>query len=86
MLLSDRGLHLLTGLFLLVLAIMTRPDGALFYLFASVYVILFKYRHTDYKTYFTNQIVLQFPFVFIFLPYWFWSDTLCKRTKVKIVE
>jgi len=72
LLLSDRGLHLLTGLFLLVLAIMTRPDGALFYLFASIYVILFKYRHTDYKTYFTNQIVLQLPFVFIFLPYWFW--------------
>lgn len=72
LLLSDRGLHLLAGFFLLVLAMMTRPDGALFYIFASIYVILFKYRHTDYKTYFTNQIVLQFPFLFIFLPYWFW--------------
>ena len=29
LLLSNRGLHLLTGFFLLVLAIMTRPDGAL---------------------------------------------------------
>lgn len=72
LLLSDRGLHLLTGFFLLVLSIMTRPDGALFYLFAVLYVVLFKYRHTDYKTYFTNQIALQLPFIFIFLPYWFW--------------
>ncbi len=72
LLLSDRGLHLLTGFFLLVLSIMTRPDGALFYLFAFLYVVLFKYRQTDYKTYFTNQIALQLPFIFIFLPYWFW--------------
>ncbi len=72
LLLSDRGLHLLTGFFLLVLSIMTRPDGALFYSFAVLYVALFKYRHTDYKTYFTNQIALQLPFLFIFLPYWFW--------------
>jgi hypothetical protein len=72
LLLSDRGLHLLTGFFLLVLSIMTRPDGALFYSFAVLYVVLFKYRHTDYKTYFTNQFALQLPFIFVFLPYWFW--------------
>ena len=72
LLISDRGLHLLTGLFLLVLSIMTRPDGALFYVFACVYTLLFKYRNTDYKTYLTNQFVLQLPFLLIFLPYWVW--------------
>lgn len=71
-LLSDRGLHVLIGLFLLVLSIMTRPDGALFYLFASIYVALFKYRGLEYRSYFINQLVLQFPFLFVFLPYWFW--------------
>lgn len=75
LLLSDRGLHLLTGFFILVLAIMTRPDGALFYIFAFLYAALFKFRHTDYKTYFTNQLALQLPFIFIFLPYWFWRYT-----------
>lgn len=75
LLLSDRGLHLLTGFFLLVLAIMTRPDGALFYIFAFLYTALFKFRHTDYKTYFTNQLALQLPFIFIFLPYWIWRYT-----------
>lgn len=75
LLLSNRGLHLLTGFFLLVLAIMTRPDGALFYIFAFLYTALFKFRHTDYKTYFTNQLALQLPFIFIFLPYWIWRYT-----------
>jgi len=74
-LLSDRGLHVLIGLFLLVLSIMTRPDGALFYIFATLYVLLFKYRNLEYRTYFINQFVLQLPFLFIFLPYWFWRYT-----------
>lgn len=70
---SNRGTHVLGAMSLFVLASMTRPEGLLFYFFASVYVWVFCFMDKDLKTYLINQIVIHFPFFVLFIPYSFWK-------------
>ncbi len=56
---------LLAGLFF-VLAMMTRPDGAVFLAAAGVYTLLFDPHPVR------RSLALALPVVFLFLPYWFW--------------
>ncbi len=61
---SSRGL-LFSG-FMVVLTMLTRPDGAVFF-FASVVFILIAYRKPI-----ASIIMFSLPSIFLFAPYWIW--------------
>jgi hypothetical protein len=69
---ATRVRHLLLGNSFLVLSMMTRPDGFIFYLSAFIYSILFKFSKENLNNKFIRHCVGQLPFLLLFLPYWIW--------------
>jgi hypothetical protein len=51
---------------------MTRPDGLLFYGFASLYYLIFRNKEISFITLLIKNILNHIPFLFIFIPYFFW--------------
>lgn len=65
--------HFFFGNFVLILATMTRPDGALFYLFGNIFILFFRTYTQNFRLQFLRSLFYQIPFLFLYLPYFIWK-------------
>ena len=65
--------HFFFGNFVLILATMTRPDGALFYLFGNIFILFFRTYTKNFRVQLLRCLFYQIPFLFLYLPYFFWK-------------
>ncbi len=64
--------HLITGL-ILTLCLMTRPDAALFYLYANLLLLLsFIYNKTSLRESLKELMLINVSFIVIYIPYFLW--------------
>ncbi len=69
----NNQIYLWLGFTSLTLLCMTRPDGLLFYGFASLYYLTFRNREISFRTIILKNLINHIPFIFIFIPYFYWK-------------